>query len=153
MNTADADALAPAELRGIGPITAAQARQVAFGKNATWRRSLTAADGRLLHTDPHMYKPTASVERWVRMRDRHCIFPGCAMPAARCDLDHITPFNHDMPEAGAATVPQNLQALCRRHHRIKTAGPWRVQRDGQGQVVWSAPTGHRYVTRAENYPA
>lgn len=143
----------PAELRGIGPVTAAQARQIAFGKNATWRRLLTAPDGRLLHTDPHTYKPTASVERLVRMRDRHCTFPGCAMPAARCDLDHITPFNHDMPETGGATVPENLQALCRRHHRIKTAGTWQVQRDGQDQVVWSAPTGHRYVTRVERYAA
>ena len=143
----------PAELRGIGPITAGQARQIAFGRDATWRRLLTAPDGELLSTDPRTYKPTASVARLVRLRDRHCTFPGCAMPAARCDLDHITPFNHTSPEHGGATTPQNLHALCRRHHRLKTAGSWKVTRGSEGEVVWSAPTGHRYVTRAEAYAA
>jgi hypothetical protein len=61
----------PAELRGIGPITAGQARQIAFGRDATWRRLLTAPDGELLSTDPRTYKPTASVARLVRLRDRH----------------------------------------------------------------------------------
>jgi hypothetical protein len=75
------------------------------------------------------------------------------MPAARCDLDHITPFNHHRPEHGGATTPQNLHALCRRHHRLKTAGSWKVTRRSEGEVVWSAPTGHRYVTRAEAYAA
>ncbi|HEU5428760.1 MAG TPA: HNH endonuclease signature motif containing protein [Actinocrinis sp.] len=97
------------------------------------------------------YKPTASVERLVRLRDRHCTFPGCAMPATRCDLDHITAFNHDRPEAGGATLPENLHTLCRRHHRLKTAGHWSVQRGSEGEVVWSAPTGHRYITHAEGY--
>ena len=143
----------PAQLRGVGPITAAQAREIAYGRDATWRRLLTAPDGTLLHTDPHTYKPTASVQRLVRLRDRHCTFPGCAMPAARCDLDHIAPFNHHRPEAGGATVPQNLHALCRRHHRLKTAGTWNVVRGSEGETVWSAPTGHRYLTRAEPYAA
>jgi len=143
----------PAQLRGIGPITAAQAREIAYGRDATWRRLLTAPNGTLLHTDPHTYKPTASVERLVRLRDRHCTFPGCAMPAPRCDLDHIAPFNHHSPEHGGATVPENLHALCRRHHRLKTAGSWTVQRNGEGEVVWSAPTGHRYTTRTEPYTA
>ena len=143
----------PAELRGIGPITAAQARALAYGRDATWRRLLTAPDGTLLHTDPHTYRPTAPVERYVRARDRHCTFPGCAMPAARCDLDHITPYDHHRPENGGPTVPENLHALCRRHHRMKTAGLWQVQRAGEGETAWTAPTGHRYVTRAEAYAA
>ena len=143
----------PADLRGIGPITAGQARALAYGRDATWRRLLTAPDGTLLHTDPHTYRPTAPVDRFVRSRDRRCTFPGCAMPAARCDLDHITPYNHQRPEHGGATVPENLHALCRRHHRIKTAGLWTVQRGSEGETVWNAPTGHRYVTRAEAYAA
>lgn len=143
----------PAELRGIGPITAQQARQIAYSKDATWRRLLTAPDGDLLHADARTYRPTASVDRLVRLRDRHCTFPGCAMPAQRCDLDHITPFNHHRPEAGGLTVPENLHALCRRHHRLKTAGSWNVARGAEGETVWSAPTGHRYVTHAETYAA
>ena len=143
----------PAELRGVGPITAEQARALAYGRDATWRRLLTAPDGTLLHADPHTYRPTAPVERYVRLRDRHCTFPGCAMPAARCDLDHITPYDHHRPEDGGATVPENLHALCRRHHRIKTTGQWNVQRTPEGQTTWTAPTGHRYVTRPDSYAA
>lgn len=143
----------PADLRGIGPITAGQARALAFGRDATWRRLLTAPDGALLHTDPHTYRPTAPVDRHVRARDRHCTFPGCTIPAARCDLDHIAPYNHQRPENGGATVPENLHALCRRHHRIKTAGLWTVERASDGETVWNAPTGRRYVTRAEAYAA
>ena len=143
----------PAELRGIGPITAGQARALAYGSDATWRRLLTAPDGTLLHADPHTYRPTAAVERYVRARDRHCTFPGCTRSAARCDLDHITPYSHQRPEDGGATVPENLHAVCRRHHQIKTAGSWEVERAGEGETVWKAPTGHRYVTRAEAYAA
>ena len=141
----------PAQLRGIGPITAGQARQIAYSRNATWRRLLTAPDGQLLHVDPHTYRPTASVERLVRLRDQHCTFPVCAMPAARCDLDHITAFNHHRPEAGGATTPQDLHALCRRHHRLKTAGRWKVQRDSDGDIRWDAPTSHHYTTQPESY--
>lgn len=143
----------PAELRGIGPITAGQARALAYGRDATWQRLLTAPDGTLLHADPHTYRPTAPVDRHVRARDRHCTFPGCNIPAARCDLDHITPYDHQQPESGGTTVPENLHALCRRHHRIKTAGLWTVQRESDGETVWDAPTGHRYVTRAQAYAA
>ena len=141
----------PAELRGIGPITARQARQIAYGRDATWRRLLTAPNGTPVHAEARTYRPTASVERLVRLRDRHCTFPGCAMPATRCDLDHITAFNHTSPETGGATVPENLHALCRRHHRLKTAGHWSVARGSEGEVVWNAPTGHRYITHAEGY--
>jgi len=143
----------PAELRGTGPITAAQARQITHGRDATWRRLLTAPDGTLPHTEAHTYQPTASVQRLVRLRDRHCTFPGRAMPAARCDLDHITAFNHHKPEAGGATVPENQHAPCRRHHRLKTAGTWKAARGNEGEVVWNAPTGHRYTTRTKPYTA
>ena len=143
----------PADLTGYGPIGAAQARALAYAEGSVWRRLLTAPDGALLHTDPTTYRPTASVERYVRARDRHCAFPGCAMPAQRCDLDHITAFNHDNPENGGATVPDNLQALCRRHHQLKTAGTWRAARGQDGHTTWSAPTGHTYTTAVPGYAA
>ena len=143
----------PAQLRGIGPITAGQAREIAYTRNATWRRLLTAPNGELLHVDPRTYRPTASVQRLVRLRDQHCTFPHCAMPATRCDLDHIARFYHHRPEEGGASVPENLHALCRRHHRLKTAGSWNVQRESDGDIRWDAPTGHHYTTQPESYAA
>lgn len=144
----------PAELRGYGPITPQQARALAYTKDATWRRLLTAPDGALLHTDPRTYRPTASTARLVRLRDRTCTFPGCSMPAKRCDLDHIEPFNHQQPKTGGRTTLENLQALCRRHHRLKTAGTWQVTRQPDGSTVWTSATTRRtYTTQATGYAA
>jgi hypothetical protein len=142
----------PGELRGYGPIIAQRARALAFAPGSVWQRLLTAPDGTLLHADPHTYRPTAVAARFVRQRDQSCTFPGCAMPAARCDLDHVRPFDHDDPSSGGASTPENLHALCRRHHRLKTARRWNVTRDPMTYTaVWTAPTGHAYVTRPRPY--
>lgn len=49
-------------------------------------------------------------------RDGVCQTPGCTVPAERGDIDHITPW----PDG--STQAANLQVVCRRHHRVKTAG-------------------------------
>lgn len=75
------------------------------------------------------------------------------MPAHRCDLDHREPFNHDDPEAGGQTVPENLHPLCRRHHRMKTICPdWGIERDPDtGVITWTSPTGHAYENPPHEY--
>ena len=35
------------------------------------------------------YRPSASLAKRVRARDRRCRFPGCAVAAVFCDLDHV----------------------------------------------------------------
>ncbi|MGQ7786198.1 HNH endonuclease signature motif containing protein, partial [Nesterenkonia sp. K-15-9-6] len=52
----------------------------------------------------------------IIFRDGVCQAPGCTIPAQRCDLDHRLPY-----PAGPTSGP-NLQALCRRHHRLKSHG-------------------------------
>ncbi|MFI9763991.1 DUF222 domain-containing protein [Streptomyces sp. NPDC051963] len=144
----------PAELKGYGPIAASQARELAFAPGTVWRRLLTQPEtGLLVKTDPTTYRPTAEVERQVIARDQYCAFPSCRMPAHRCDLDHIRPFDHRHPERGGPTVPDNLQPLCRRHHRLKTHHPgWAVRRDRHsGVTTWTAPTGHRYTNTPPVY--
>jgi hypothetical protein len=137
----------PAELKGYGPITAGQAREIAFAPGTIWRRLITdPGSGLLVKVDPTAYRPTADAERQVIARDQYCAFPSCRMPAHRCDVDHVEPFDHERPEAGGLTVPENLQPLCRRHHRLKTHHPgWRVTRDPHtGIASWTSPTGHTY---------
>jgi hypothetical protein len=137
----------PAELKGYGPITAGQAREIAFAPGTIWRRLITdPGSGLLVKVDPTTYRPTADAERQVIARDQYCAFPSCRMPAHRCDVDHVEPFDHERPEAGGLTVPENLQPLCRRHHRLKTHHPrWRVTRDPRtGIASWTSPTGHTY---------
>ncbi|MEU6144173.1 DUF222 domain-containing protein [Streptomyces sp. NPDC047081] len=144
----------PAELKGYGPITGGQARELAFAPGSVWRRLLTEPEsGLLVKADPTSYRPTAETARHVIARDQYCAFPSCRMPARRCDLDHVRPFDHWHPERGGQTVPENLQPLCRRHHRLKTHHPgWGVTRDlCTGTSTWTAPTGHMYTNTPPVY--
>jgi Domain of unknown function (DUF222)/HNH endonuclease len=136
----------PGELGGYGPVGARTARMLAAGQHAVWRRLLTAPQsGLLVHAEAHTYRPTAQVRRQVSARDGYCSFPTCAMPAARCDLDHVTPFDHRRPERGGPTTAENLQPLCRRHHRLKTHGRWSVRHSETPTItVWTSPSGHSY---------
>ncbi|WSV09061.1 HNH endonuclease [Streptomyces sp. NBC_01020] len=143
----------PAELKGYGPITATQARTIAFAEGTIWRRLIThPKTGLLIKTDPATYSPTAEAERHVIARDQQCAFPSCRMPAQRCDLDHVKEFDHDHPESGGKTVPENLIPICRRHHLMKHRGNWTVTRDAvTGITTWVSPTGHIYLNTPRNY--
>ncbi|MGP3925643.1 DUF222 domain-containing protein [Streptomyces sp. 8N616] len=145
----------PAELKGYGPITAGQARALATEPGSIWRRLITQpTTGMLIKTDPTTYRPTAETARHVIARDGRCAFPSCQMPAHRCDLDHVQPFNHQAPENGGHTTPENLIPLCRRHHLLKHHGGWSVERDNtNGHAAWTAPTGHTYTNTPHTYAA
>jgi hypothetical protein len=95
------------------------------------------------------YRPSADLARAVIDRDRTCRFPGCRVPADRCDIDHVEPFDPDRP-ARWQTVERNLQALCRHHHRLKTHGGWYVSRDPiSGATLWESPTGRVHIVSLE----
>lgn len=108
----------------------------------------------LVKTDPTTYRPTAETVRHVIARDGHCAFPSCRMPAHRCDLDHVQPFDHHAPATGGPTTPGNLIPLCRRHHLLKHRAGWTVERDpATGHTNWTAPTGHAYTNAPHIYAA
>lgn len=134
----------PGELAGYGPIPASMARAIAAG--ATWRPLLVdERTGELRGRGPIRYRPSSDLVARVVDRDRTCTFPGCRVPAARCDIDHIEPFDPARPPDQQTRAP-NLQALCRHHHLLKTHGGWQVVRDDDaGTTEWSAPTGHEYA--------
>ncbi|MEO6088650.1 MAG: DUF222 domain-containing protein [Umezawaea sp.] len=87
----------PGELAGYGPITADTAR--ALAGDATWRRLLTDERGPLLEVGRRTYRPPAALRDFVQARDKTCVFPGCAVPAHRADLDHTTAFPAGPTEA------------------------------------------------------
>lgn len=60
--------------------------------------------------------PPPRLRTALQFRDGVCVADGCRTPAERCDIDHIVPWPH------GGTHAENLQVLCRRHHRLKTAG-------------------------------
>ncbi|WP_199423344.1 HNH endonuclease signature motif containing protein [Actinotalea solisilvae] len=142
----------PGELQGYGPIPPEMARRIAA--HSTWEPLLASAwNGEPLARSTRRYAPTQSQRDAVVLRDSTCTFVGCRMPAARCDVDHVEPYVEGGDVDGrdgapCATQPQtsldNLQALCRHHHRAKTHGGWEVARDDDGSTRWRAPTGQLY---------
>lgn len=92
------------------------------------------------------YRPGTALRTAVRLRDGHCRHPGCAVIAAHCDIDHVVPFDHRDPRRGGWTIENNLQCLCRLHHRLKTAGYSRVHMLAGGAQWWSHDDGGQAVT-------
>ncbi len=90
------------------------------------------------------YAPSKKLTDFVRCRDLTCRFPGCSVPATRCDIDHTIPWPY------GHTCASNLKALCRKHHLLKTfwSGPcgWHDQQQPDGTIVWTAPDGQMHTT-------
>ncbi len=87
------------------------------------------------------YRPRAGLLKRVRRRDGTCRFPGCATPADRAQLDHVTPWP-DGP-----TSADNLVCLCTSHHGFKHHAGWRLSMTPDGVCTWTAPTGRSHTTR------
>ncbi len=98
------------------------------------------------------YVPPASLATLVRTRDGHCRFPGCTVPAASCDLDHVVPFDHDDPRRGGTTSADNLACLCRFHHRLKTVREWAVRMTPDGVQHWTGPRGQHLRSVVDGMP-
>ncbi|KQC36156.1 hypothetical protein UK82_22665 [Frankia sp. ACN1ag] len=137
---------APGELEGYGPIPAELARELAHGSRSSWRRIVTdPIDGSVLDVGDRRH-PSPAMARFVRARDRTCVFPGCLKPARDCDLDHTT----SRAEGGKTRV-DNTDPLCRHHHRLKHAGIWILSQPVPGHHVWTSQTGHQFVSEPEPY--
>jgi hypothetical protein len=70
------------------------------------------------------YVPDARLDRWIRLQDRQCIFPGCTIDHARADVHHVKPYR-----AGGTTSADNLALLCRHHHRLVHETAWELRLD------------------------
>jgi hypothetical protein len=137
------------ELGRLGPVSSALARQLAWSPDARWRRLVTdPLTGCLIDASSDTYRIPAPIKRGVRLRDRTCRFPGCTRRAEYTDTDHIIPW----PRGRTAT--RELQALCRRHHLIKTHSAWtavHTPHSPSHDIRWTSPLGTRRTTRAHNY--
>jgi hypothetical protein len=82
------------------------------------------------------YRPEDGLDRFVRLRDRRCRFPGCRARPMRCDLDHTVPWPY------GPTSSDNLCCLCRHHHRLRHQAPgWRLRGLADGGLEWTTPGG------------
>ncbi|MFP7366061.1 HNH endonuclease signature motif containing protein [Corynebacterium callunae] len=88
------------------------------------------------------YRPSEGLIALVRARDGHCRFPGCCVPASKCQVDHIVPWKE-----GGKTVDWNLQLVCQRHHNMKTDMRFTAEINGLAEVKWIGPLDVPMVTR------
>jgi hypothetical protein len=86
------------------------------------------------------YQPSPTLTGQVELRDQTCVFPWCQRPARGCDKDHIVPW-----QEGGPTSSDNLAALCRRHHRLKTHGGWTYTMVEPGTYLWRSPHDHTWL--------
>lgn len=133
----------PGDLAGYGPIPADQARGLA-SLARSWLPVLTDGNGRAIAAAAKLRIPPGWLKRLVRLRDRHCRFPGCRRAAAHCEIDHVKEW-----EDGGETDFDNLQCLCEAHHAAKQHGGWTARPGPGGRIHWTARTGHRYTTEAD----
>ena len=132
----------PGQLAGYGAIPASVAR--ALASNGKWQRFITDPQtGTLLDYGRESYEPPQALVDFLIARDRTCRFPGCRQSAARADLDHAQSW-----ESGGETSAANLGALCRRHHRLKTHGGWKLDSHSDGSCTWTSPLGKIYEVPA-----
>jgi hypothetical protein len=109
----------------------------------------TLETGTCAHTrQSAAYQPPDSLRHLIKIRSPRCGYPGCRRPAARCDDDHTIPHHQ-----GGRTCECNLHPLCRRHHRAKQAPGWHLDQPQPGILTWTLPSGRRYPTAPEPYPA
>lgn len=97
--------------------------------------------------DTDGYRPGAALDRFVRLRDRRCRFPGCRQKPRKCDLDHQRPW------PGGQTTHSNLCCLCETHHRLKHQAPgWEITAiDDHGGLAFRAPSGEVTVTHPPTF--
>ncbi|MEX0151813.1 HNH endonuclease signature motif containing protein [Microbacterium sp. LMI1-1-1.1] len=136
----------PAELVGHGPIDGETARRLAEATLVPWDRVIThPITGAVLFADT--YERTAAIDRHIRARDRHCRWPGCALPTVRCEIDHTVDWAR-----GGPTASTNLSCLCQRHHSMKQFAGWSVRQVDGGVLEWTSPLGAVYVDEPAAYP-
>ncbi|ALG85492.1 DUF222 domain-containing protein [Gordonia phthalatica] len=141
-DTLDGTSTLPALLDGYGPISADHARELAARPDAV-RRELNLDELMDHQAQPgNPYRPTAALDTAARAVHGTCSWVGCDRPAWKCDLDHVTEFNHADPAAGGATCACNLNPKCKFHHGLKThaAGWLDDQIVGADGVIWTEIT-------------
>jgi hypothetical protein len=130
----------PGQLAGYGPIPASVARELA--SDAHWKRFITEPQtGHLLDFGRESYEPPQHLKDFLIARDRTCRFPGCRRSALL--QISITP---KVGNPGGSTSPDNIGALCRRHHRLKTHDGWSIESFADGSCKWKSPLGKEFFT-------
>jgi hypothetical protein len=70
----------------------------------------------------------------VQLASTHCMWPGCLVPTASCQVDHIEGWAEQADGTGGGeTNPHNGEPFCGYHNRVKETG-YVVSRDDEGRL-------------------
>lgn len=86
--------------------------------------------------------PGAALRRYLQIRDRRCVGPGCRAPARTGDIDHTVDYSQ-----GGSTAEPNLSPNCRHDHRLQHEGGWQLRQPEPGRFVSTSRLGHTYSVR------
>lgn len=90
-------------------------------------RVITDTEGEVLNLGRRTRVISPAQRRALAIRDKHCRFDGCDLPAAHCDAHHIIPWLQ-----GGPTDLNNEALLCRYHHTVTHNNAVEITRhDGQ----------------------
>jgi hypothetical protein len=131
----DADGTTRWEAEGAGPITQAQAQQLVGTGFVTVKPVIDLAE--TITCDG--YRASDGLREQTLLTMPTCNGPFCDRPARKGDFDHVIPA----PEG--ATSSDNGALPCRRHHRGKTHGRWRLRMLARGAYLWRSPTNRLYL--------
>lgn len=110
------------------PVSTRVAAHTACG--GTVQRVVLGADGRIIALGSSDRIFTPAQRRAIGVRDRECLIPGCNVPAAWCEIHHVTEHAR-----GGPTHTDNGVALCWHHHRTLDTSGWQIRmRGGVPQV-------------------
>lgn len=96
----------------VGPVPRELLRKVACDAEVT--RVVFGPDSQVLDVGRARRTVTGQLRRAVVARDRHCTWPGCLEPPARCEVHHAVTHWAD----GGATSVDNAALLCWHHHTV-----------------------------------
>ncbi len=78
---------------------------------------------------------TGPLRRMIQTLDTTCVWVGCDIPSARCQVDHMTPWRTTQNTSASNGAP-----LCGKHNRYKEHG-YRTWRDTRGSWHIQRPDG------------
>jgi hypothetical protein len=102
------------------PVSVQAARHV--GCSGVIQRVTLGKNGRILRLGTEERVFNRHQRRAIALRDGGCVIPGCGVPAAWCEIHHVTAH-----ASGGPTNTGNGVMLCWHHHRFIDTGPWRIR--------------------------
>ncbi|MFN0026556.1 MAG: DUF222 domain-containing protein [Acidimicrobiales bacterium] len=104
--------------------------------DSAFTRTVLSAQGEVLDVGRATRSWPDAIANAIRLRDRHCTFPGCDRPASWNDVHHCLDWN-----LGGETKITNGALLCRWHHTYIHRHHWTVRLDVTQKPIFRRPDG------------